>query len=99
MPVILKRDGAAITFNGTLLFMVKESKDDPDASAIISKTLTILHTSGSPYHAMLSLTLTDTSHPLGKYFFGFKTGDSGVWLPSKTDTLEITDVIVQGQTA
>jgi hypothetical protein len=99
IPIILKRDGAPIIFNGTLLFMVKGSKSDPDTEAIISKNLTIINTDGNPYHAMLSFNLTDTSHDVGKYFFGFKTGDTGVWLPTVTDVAEITDSIVQGQTA
>lgn len=78
--------------------MVKRKKSDPDTDAVIKKNLTIVHADGNPYHAMLSFTLTDTDLPLGTYYFGFKTGDTGVWLPTVTETLEITDAIVQGQT-
>lgn len=99
IPVILKRDNLPIEYDGTLLFMVKANKNDPDAAAIISKTLTIINTDGDPYHALISLDEDDTGHEQGKYFFGFKTGETGVWLPTKTETLEITNAIVQGQTA
>lgn len=99
IPVTLKRDGATITFSGTLLFMVKKNETDDDSAAIISKTLTIANTNGSPYHALLSLTLTDTSKTPGIYSYGFKTGESGVWLPTETGKCEITEVVVQGQTA
>ena len=99
IPIILKTNGQPIEFDGTLLFMIKENKTDPDADAIISKTLTIVNTDGDPYHALINLTETDTTQDLGTYFFGFKTGDNGTWLPTKTDTIEFVDAIVQGQTA
>lgn len=98
IPIILKTNGEPIDFTGTLLFMVKRDQTDDDADAIISKTLTIINTDGEPYHALLSFTLDDTSHDLGKYFYGFKTGETGVWLPTKTEVAEITNAIVQGQT-
>jgi hypothetical protein len=98
-PIILTdEDDTAITFNGTLLFMVKKNETDLDVDAIIKKSLTIIHTNGDPYHALLSFDLVDTSHARGKYWFGFKTGESGEWLPSETDTLEINGGLVQGQT-
>lgn len=98
-PIILKRDKETIEYDGILLFMVKPNKTDPDEEAIISKTIEIIHTNGDPYHGILEFTLEDTSHPEGKYFFGFKTGIDGEWLPTKTSVLEITNAIVQGQTA
>lgn len=97
MPVTLKSGGTVITYDGVLLFMVKKNEDDADADAIIKKNITILHTNGNPYHGMVSFDLTDTSNPRGKYFCGFKTGDDGVWLPSKKKNLIITSAIVQGQ--
>lgn len=79
--------------------MVKKSKNDPDADAIISKSLTIVNTNGDPYHALLPFTLDDTSHAEGEYYYGFKTGDTGVWLPTETEVALITNSIVQGETA
>ncbi len=99
VPIILKQNNVAITYNDDLLFMVKESFDDPDASAIISKTLTIVNPDGDPYHAEIDFDLTDTSHPIGRYVFGFKTHLNGDWLPTNSGIAEITHVIVQGQTA
>lgn len=97
MPVILQTAGVPITFNGTLLFMVKKNKSDPDSAAIIKKNLTIENTDGDPYHATIDFTLADTSYAVGEYFCGFKTGENGEWLPTSTSTFEIVDVIVQGQ--
>lgn len=96
LPIILKRDGAIITATGDLLFMIKESIDTPDADAIISKTLTLAHANGDPYHYIIDFDLTDTSNEVGKYFFGFKTTLNGDWLPTTTGIAEITSVIVQG---
>jgi hypothetical protein len=97
VPIILKKDGQPLEFDGVLLFMVKEQKQDPDSDAIIKKDLTILHTNGDPYHAMLTFDLDDTDNPIGKYWYGFKTGDAGVWLPTKDSRCEITNAIVQGK--
>lgn len=99
VPVILKTNGEPITFSGTLLFMVKKSLDDADEDAIISKTLTIVNTDGDPYHALITFTTDDTTNPIGKYWYGFKTGETGEWLPTKNDVAEITKVVIQGQTA
>lgn len=98
-PVILKRDGVIITASSSLLFMVKTSIAAPDDDAIISKTLTLAHADGDPYHYLIEFDTTDTGHDVGKYVFGFKTELNGDWLPSTTGVAEITSVVVQGETA
>lgn len=99
MPIILKRAGVVIEYENDILFMVKQSIDTPDDDAIISKTLEIINEDGDPYHTVIEFDLDDTSHDIGKYFFGFKTTENGDWLPTNTGIAEISSVIVQGQTA
>jgi hypothetical protein len=100
VPIVLKRGGVIIPDqSGSLLFMVKPNEDDSDDDAIISKTLTLAHADGDPYHYLIEFDLDDTSHDVGNYFYGFKTHEGSDWLPTSTGMLEIKQVIVQGQTA
>lgn len=65
-------DGVAINLNGaTVFFTVKENLSDPDASAIISKTVTVHDdpTNGITY---VDLTSSDTNKTPNEYYWDLK---------------------------
>ena len=77
--------GDAIDITGyTIWFMVKKSRDDTDAEAIINKTVTS-HSDPTNGETTVDLTNSDTDIEVDNYFYGIK------WLDTSSDTLVIDD--------
>ena len=65
----VKQDGAYVDITGwTVFFTAKSKMTDPDASAVISKTITT-HTDAENGETEITLTLTDTTLTPGSYYY------------------------------
>ena len=90
--LIFKKNGAYVDITDwSIYFTVKSNMNDPDASAIISKTITS-HSAPTDGTTLITLEPTDTDQDAGNYYFdiGFKDDElqEGVLFQGKLRIVE-----------
>ena len=67
--LVFSLDGVPIDITGwTVYFTVKQNEDDPDSSAVISKTVTT-HTDPTQGKTLIEVSADETYNLLGQYFY------------------------------